>query len=79
MNTFCKWKDTGKVNMLSTIANAGVSEIEVNSKKREIVKPSMHNAGFHLNLYWVFKLNKFHSTYPYYHQSMKLYQKIWYF
>jgi hypothetical protein len=26
----CTWQDTGRVNMLSTVGNTGVSEVEVN-------------------------------------------------
>jgi hypothetical protein len=39
----CTWQDTGRVNMLSTVGNTGVSEVKVNSKsgRRIVMKPNV--------------------------------------
>lgn len=81
-NTFisCTWQDTGKVNMLSTIGDSGVTEITVRSKsgQRNVIKPNIQ-VLYNKNMGGVDLFDQFCSTYPYGRRSMKWYQPVWHF
>lgn len=76
----CSWQDTGKVNMLSTVGDTGVKVTEVRSKtgRREVTKPNIQIC-YNKNMGGVDLFDKFCSTYPYGHKSMKWYQPLWHF
>lgn len=76
----CTWQDTGKVNMISTVGNAGVTDVEVKSKRgvRHVKKPNiqvMYNS-------WMGGVDRFDQlcvTYPFDRKCKKWYQTLWHF
>lgn len=76
----CTWQDTGKVNMLSTVGDSGVSDVQVRSKtgNRAVVKPNIQ-IMYNSNMGGVDLFDQFCSTYPYGRKSMKWYQPLWHF
>lgn len=76
----CSWQDTGRVNMLSTVGDAGVTEVDVKSKKgtRKVIKPNVQ-VLYNKNMGGVDLFDQYCSTYPYGRKSMKWYQTIWHF
>lgn len=76
----CSWQDTGKVNMISTVGNAGVAEVHVRSKQgpRNIHKPNVQ-VLYNKNMGGVDRFDQYCSTYPYSRRSRKWYQTIWHF
>lgn len=76
----CSWQDTGRVNMLSTIGNTGVTDINVRSKSglRKVTKPNVQ-VLYNKYMGGVDLFDKFCSTYSFGHKSMKWYFTIWHF
>ena len=76
----CSWQDTGRVNMLSTVGDAGVTEVDVKSKKgpRKVIKPYVQLL-YNKNMGEVDRFHQYCSTYPYGRKSTKWYQTIWHF
>lgn len=76
----CSWQDTGKVSMISTVGNTGITEVDVRSKKgnRSVYKPNVQ-VLYNKNMGGVDKFDQYCSTYPYGRRSRKWYQTIWHF
>lgn len=76
------WQDTGKVNMISTVGDSGMSEILTKARKKaQGVKKIKPNIQVLYNTFMggVDKFDQFCSTYNYNRKSPKWYQTLWHF
>jgi hypothetical protein len=76
----CTWQDTGRVNMISTVGNAGVSEVHTRSKKgnRSVLKPNIQ-VLYNTFMGGVDKFDQLCATYSFDRKSKKWYHTIWHF
>ena len=64
----CSWQDTGKVNVISTVGNPGVTSVRVRTKKgdREVSKPTIQ-VTYNKFMGGVDKFDQLCTTYPFQH------------
>ncbi|XP_042224023.1 piggyBac transposable element-derived protein 4-like [Homarus americanus] len=76
----CTWQDTGKVNMLATVGNVGVTGVEVHAKTglRTVKKPNIQ-VMYNKHMGGVDKFDQLCSTYPFERRHKKWYQTLWHF
>ena len=76
----CTWRDTGRVNMLSTVGDSGICKVKVNSKmgERFVDKPNVQ-VMYNKFMGGVDTFDQLCSTYPFNRKTKKWYQTIYHF
>ena len=76
----CAWQDTGKVNMISSVGNSGITKVDVRSKSgiRQVLKPNIQ-VEYNKFMGGVDLFDQLCSTYPFKRKNKKWHHVIWHF
>lgn len=76
----CSWQDTGRVNMISTVGNPGVTNVTVHTKRgpRQVKKPKVQRL-YNTNMGGVDRFDQLCANYSFDRRYKKWYQVLWHF